>query len=118
MSVKPNLNPGMENAPLPTELRGLFDQYRSSLPDVEPGRDFTPQLWKRIDARRRGAMVFGRLARLYVTAAAGICILLVGLQWAPFSAQSSPVVTATYVDALSVDAVDDTVDPEVESDTI
>ena len=35
------------------KLDELFAAYREALPDREPSAGFTPELWRRIDQRRR-----------------------------------------------------------------
>ena len=34
------------------KLDALFTEYRAACPDPEPGADFMPALWRRIEARR------------------------------------------------------------------
>jgi hypothetical protein len=44
------------------KLDEVFAAYRESLPDREASANFTPELWKRIDARRRGVSSLPHLA--------------------------------------------------------
>ena len=79
-------------------LDELFVAYRESLPAREPGVNFTPELWKRIDQRRKaGFSMLPRFARGFVTGALALCFAMTAITWAP---SSSPVYTATYVDVL------------------
>ena len=101
----------MTEEPLPRELQALLQTYREALPDVEPGRDFMPGLWGRIEGRRRITHRFGRLARRFVTAAAAMCLILSGLHWAPVG-HSTNLPGTTYVDVLA-DTSGDDVDDEI-----
>ncbi|HYP12618.1 MAG TPA: hypothetical protein VEQ63_01735 [Bryobacteraceae bacterium] len=104
------------NAPLdepqfPTALQNGLRTYAASLPDHDGGRDFMPQLWGKIDARRRVAYSFRRLTGLFVTAAAAICIVfsaaLVQHQGQQQSASTQVELQSSYVDVLADDAADE-----------
>ncbi len=45
------------------KLDELFGAYRDALPDREPSAGFTPELWRRIDQKRKPGYMFGRFAR-------------------------------------------------------
>ncbi len=79
------------------DLDKIFAAYRESLPDPEPGADFMPGLWRRIEAKRSPVLVFRRLVQALVTAA--VCVLLAGAVMIT-RLQKAPVYTATYVDVL------------------
>jgi len=85
---------------MPGELQALFATYRESTPDPEPGANFMPHLWSKIESRQKAVMGFGRLARWFVTAAGAICLLMSVLLFAPLN-QSSQVYSATYLEVLS-----------------
>jgi len=57
-------------------LDALFEAYRAACPDVEPGADFMPHLWQKIEARQGMSAVFGRWARNLATAALALSMLL------------------------------------------
>jgi len=57
-------------------LDALFEAYHAACPDLEPGADFMPRLWQRIEARQGMSAVFGRLARNLATAALALSTLL------------------------------------------
>jgi len=78
-------------------LDKLFAAYREVCPDTEPGPDFMPQLWARIEARRSFTLALRRFTGAFVTAAAAICIAV-----AVYTAEpaDSPVYTTTYVETL------------------
>jgi hypothetical protein len=93
------------------KLDELFAAYRDVLPDREPSANFTPELWRRIDQRRKVVLSFGRYARGLVTAALALCFAITALTWSPSMGSSY---TATYVDVLDEDQHDvDTVQGEV-----
>ncbi|HEY1239299.1 MAG TPA: hypothetical protein VGF16_02030 [Bryobacteraceae bacterium] len=58
------------------QLDALFQAYRSACPTPEPGVNFMPQLWRRIEARQNYGFSFRRMANALVTAAlaASICL--------------------------------------------
>ncbi len=84
-----------------SRLNDLFRRYRASCPDVEPSVAFMTGLWQKIDARHSFWFVFQRLARTTATACAGLCLLLVVLNF--ISAPQTHLSTATYTDALLAD---------------
>ena len=61
------------------ELDRLFAAYRDSLPDPEPTAGFMPALWNAIEARRTFRARFGRLSRVFVTAAGAIWLAMATL---------------------------------------
>jgi hypothetical protein len=84
---------------LERELDRLFAAYREACEPPEPGPDFMPRLWERIEARRSVSYSFARLSRALITAAAAICLLLVVLQTAT---RPQPIIyTQSYVEALA-----------------
>ncbi len=58
------------------QLDVLFRAYRDACPAPEPGVNFMPQLWRRIEARQNTGFSFRRMANALVTAAvaASICL--------------------------------------------
>ena len=80
------------------KLDELFMAYRESLPDCEPSVNFTPEMWRRIDQRRKVAFSLTRFARGIVTGALALCVVMTALTWTP--ASSNSVYSATYVDIL------------------
>lgn len=85
-------------------LNDLFATYRQACPEIDAGPEFMPDLWERIDARRRQARSWRWMASGFVTAAAAICLLLAALVSAPGS--DNVVYTSTYVDALNDEDAD------------
>ena len=79
-----------------SELSDLFAQYRSACPDVEPGVNFMPELWERIEARRGSLWFnFSRLGKNALAVSAALCLLLLGMNLA-----MQPQVSPSYTDAL------------------
>lgn len=76
-------------------LDELFGRYRLACPEVEPGANFMPSLWQKIEARHSFWFTFVRFGRGALTASAALCLLLVVLN---FSA--TPQVMASYTDAI------------------
>lgn len=85
------------------KLDRLFASYRDACPDPEPGADFMPGLWRRIEARRSGSLgsinMVRRLAQVVVTATAVVTLLLAAV--AIPQLERSTVYAATYLDVLA-----------------
>jgi hypothetical protein len=99
------------------ELAALFAAYREALPDPEASAGFMPQLWARIEARRRQNRGVRLLARRFVTLggalATGLALLVLY-----FGPQTSPLYTATYVEVLADEPTLDAADIEAASDSL
>ena len=82
-------------------LASLWAQYRGACPDPEPSPEFMPELWQRIEARRRAtvSLLFRRWAEVCVLAAVTLSLLFTTLL-IPRS-QRSPVYQSTYLDVLA-----------------
>ena len=83
------------------KLASLWAKYREACPDPEPGPEFMPELWQRIEARRQAtvSLLFRRWAEVCVMAAVALS-LLVSTLLIPHS-QRSPVYQSTYLDVLA-----------------
>lgn len=82
-------------------LQELFRQYRDACPTPEPGPNFMPLVWRKIDARQANNSLFGRMARGFATAAFALsCILALFLA---LPGGQSAFETGTYVDVLAAD---------------
>lgn len=82
-------------------LDTLLERYRDACPDTEPGANFMPALWQRIEARRSFWWVFQREARAVMTASAALFVVLLVLNI--FSGSQSHLAASTYADALMAD---------------
>lgn len=83
------------------ELDELFRRYRAACPDVEPGPNFMPGVWDRIERNRSFSFVFDKLARLLVTASAAACLVLAALNFVPHQSESETTRFASYTDVLT-----------------
>ena len=81
-----------------SKLDQLFQAYRAACPEIEPGANFMPELWKRIESKHTFWFVFQNLARTTVTACAALCLLLVFLNFVPPFEHRA--VQANYTDTL------------------
>ena len=61
-------------------LDELFERYRMACPDVDPGPNFMPALWQKIEARHSFWFTFVRFGRGALTASAAVCLLLAGAE--------------------------------------
>jgi hypothetical protein len=83
-----------------TRLDRLFEAYRAACPDPEPGPDFMPQLWQKIEARERVSTLFGTLARNLVTAALALSTLL-AIAVSISGSRVGPLPSESYVEVLA-----------------
>jgi hypothetical protein len=80
------------------ELTKLFTAYRDAVPGPEPGPDFMPGLWARIESRRSPVRVLRAFAQAFAMLAA-VTVLLIATVLIP-RFQAAPVYSASYVDVL------------------
>jgi len=80
------------------KLEAVWRAYRAACPDQEPGVNFMPDLWRRIDARRSYTFSFERMVRGFVTAAAAITVA-VGVYVSMPAAK--PPAEVNYLEALA-----------------
>ena len=83
------------------QLDALFAAYRSASPDLEPGPNFMPHLWQKIEARERGSAIFARLARSLVSVALALTLLMTIA--VSLLRRQTPVPPETYVEVLAED---------------
>jgi hypothetical protein len=57
-------------------LAELFRMYREACPDPEPGADFMPGLWARIEGRRRSALTLRRWTGAFLAAAMALSLVM------------------------------------------
>lgn len=82
------------------KLDALWAEYREAYPDPEAGANFTPGLWKRIEARRAANLsIFRRVAQVCVGATVALTVLM-GVVLIPHM-QRIPLYSASYVDVLT-----------------
>jgi hypothetical protein len=91
-------NAELQNA----QLDAWFQAYRTACPEPDPGVNFMPELWARIEARQVSTNLFGHMAKALVTAAIAVTILL-GLMVSISSRQTDVNFNGTYMEALSAD---------------
>lgn len=82
-------------------LETLFRAYREACPDPEPGVNFMPEMWAKIDARQLSTNLFSRMARALVTVALAATVIL-GIMVSSVS-QSNSTYNGTYLEALTAD---------------
>ena len=82
-------------------LDSLLAEYRDACPDPEPGVNFMPQLWQKIEERRGAAasLLLRRWAEAWLLATVAIAIVI-GVFLIP-RLQEPPALQASYVDVLS-----------------
>lgn len=80
------------------ELDALLQAYRDACPAPEPGPNFMPQVWQRIEARQRYSFFLGRVASVFVTAAVAASLAMAAYLY--FPRHSSAFYSESYVEAL------------------
>ena len=80
-------------------LDELFRAYRRACPEPDPGANFMPEMWAKIEARQLSTNLFGRMAKALVTVALAASVIL-GIMVSSVS-QSSLSYNGTYLEALS-----------------
>jgi len=80
------------------DIQAIFHEYRESMRDFEPGPEFMPKLWSRIDARRGFTLRIKRFTHVFLAGAAALCLVMTGVLVLPISRQP---VQSTYVDILA-----------------
>ena len=81
------------------ELNSLFASYKTAVPDPESSANFMPELWRKIENRRRMTIHFRKLTQVFVAGAAALCLLFGLVQGIP----SRSELAGTYVDVLAED---------------
>lgn len=84
-----------------SRLDEFFRKYRAACPEVEPGANFMPGIWQKIEARHNFWFIFQGLARTTAAASAALCLLLLVLNLVAAPAAHLPA--PTYMDALIAD---------------
>lgn len=95
----------MESRMNPDDERRLevfFQTWREACPGPEAGRNFMPELWGRIEARRHRAAVFQRMAASFVTAACAVSLIL-ALMLAIPGGRAPVAESESYAEALVAD---------------
>ena len=81
------------------QLDALFRAYRDACPTPEPGVNFMPQLWRRIESRQSFGFSFRRMANALVTAAVAATICL-GV-YTTVRHSDTAMYSQSYVEALA-----------------
>ena len=80
-------------------LDALFREYRAANADFEPGVNFMPGMWQRIEARRGSSLLVRRWAEVCLLATVALAVLL-SVFVLP-SVQRASIYQSTYVDTLA-----------------
>ena len=83
------------------QLDQLFAAYREACVTPEPGVNFMPEVWSRIEARRSVSVSLRRWAQAFVLAGAAACAMLGALLVSPLG--QSRLEPKTYVEVLEED---------------
>jgi hypothetical protein len=82
-----------------TELDQLFAKYKDAVPDPDPGTNFMPGLWRKIEARQSFTTRIKKLTQVFVVTTAAVCLMLGMAVVVPGSLH--PELRGTYVDVLA-----------------
>ena len=83
------------------QIEALFRGYRASCSDVEPGPNFMPALWQKIENRRSFSFAFARFGRTVMAFSAVLCLFLALLNFTQRDAAAPAI--PFYTDALAAD---------------
>lgn len=79
------------------QFDSLMRAFREACPESEPGPNFMPQLWHKIEARQTYTFSFRRMANAFVTAAVAMTIAI-----GVYMTMSSPsYYTQSYAEVLA-----------------
>ena len=92
------------------QLDQLFRAYREACPTPEPGPNFMPQLWNKIESRQTLGSTLRRFASAFVTAAVAASLALGAYMALPRTAAPNPSYYSSYVEALAAANTIDTPD--------
>jgi hypothetical protein len=84
-------------------LDELFREYRAACPDPEPGANFMPAMWQRIEARRSPVLQWVTMGRRALVGALALCLVLGVVMGTALS--NSQFYQSTYVEALDASEV-------------
>jgi len=90
-------------------LNALFRAYSVACEPRDVSPNFMPELWQKIEKVQGATFSFRRIARGFVTAAAGLSLVLASIAFLP-SYHVSPIYSTTYVESLAAHADADAVD--------
>ena len=88
------------------DLNNLFAAYREAVSGPEPGPNFMPGIWAKIESRRRYGKMLRRWTGVFVTTAAVLSLMMAFYITRP---PASPADFTTYVDTLDEDEIYHTV---------
>ena len=76
----------------------LLAEYKRSMCDPDVSANFSPMMWKKIEARKAMTFSFERLAQKFVTVALALCMMMGLFLVTPMSQTSA---LTTYIEALA-----------------
>jgi hypothetical protein len=84
------------------KLDALFQAYRNACPDRDPGVNFMPGVWQRIEARQRSTFSFLHMAQVFATGAAAVTLALGVYLYLPHNAATrAGAYQQNYLEALA-----------------
>ena len=83
------------------QLDVLFRAYREACPTPDPGPNFMPQLWQKIESRQTFSFSLRRIANAFVTVALTASVVLGIYMAIPHKTVANPSYYASYVEALA-----------------
>src|SRR6266702_1748442 len=95
-----SMMPSERRSPEEARLDKLFQAYYSACEPGQVSANFMPELWQKIERAQSATFSFQRISKGFVTAAAALSLALAVVGFIPLR-PSSPVYSATYVEALA-----------------
>jgi len=81
------------------KLDSLWAKYRQACPDREPSANFIPEVWQRIEARRRATSSLRHWAEACLMAALALTLLIASFLIPRY--QRQPLYQSTYAEVLA-----------------
>jgi len=83
-------------------LDRLFEHYAQACPDIEPGANFMPAVWQRIDAKRGFSFKLASYAKILAVTAASLCLAAGLFEMSSYS-PSKQLAAKQFVEVLDDD---------------
>jgi hypothetical protein len=90
------------------KLDEIFDEYRQACPDFDPSRNFMPDLWRKIEARRKSDLWVWRWLNAAAATAALLTVISGYVAWQRESNYyTGPMPQRAYIEKLTDEISED-----------
>ena len=92
-----------QQEPFGEKLDALWARYCEAHEEIAHNAHFMPQLWERIEARRKRFLAFEQIARVFVSAAVALSLVFGGVLAVQNFEQARRLRSETYIDVLAAE---------------